>query len=355
MKKLLFNLLIYTACSILVISCKKDEDMLISSQGAKPSFTSSVSQLTLVQSDADKDAVTFTWTATDFGNSSIAYRYILQLDKKGNNFAKPAEFEISESVLSKKMTVAEFNEAVVSKLQVTPGATADVEARVKAVALKLGGGNSSEFVLSDVKTINAKTYEIKINYRSLWIPGAYQGWSPDKAMTIPSVKDDGKYAGYIYFSTASMFKFASKPNWDGPNYGDGGAGLLSASGGDLNLPQAGYHWLTADLNAMTWSAEKRSWGLLGSATPTSWDSDTDMIYDPATNTLKLTLNLTVGKIKFRLNDDWGFNYGDGDDSNAPDGVVDKGGKDIDVAVAGNYTVTLDFNDPVKFKYTLKKN
>jgi hypothetical protein len=48
------------------------------------------------------------------------------------------------------------------------------------------------------------------------------------------------------------------------------------------------------------------------------------------------LNLTVGAIKFRANDDWGLNLG-GLNFNA----LTNGGDNIPIAVAGSYTLTLD--------------
>jgi len=75
-----------------------------------------------------------------------------------------------------------------------------------------------------------------------------------------------------------------------------------------------------------------------------------MTYDPATNKWTITLALTVGKIKFRANAGWDINYGD----TGADMKLDAGGTDIDIPVAGTYTVTLDLVGPV-YKYKLLKN
>jgi len=75
-----------------------------------------------------------------------------------------------------------------------------------------------------------------------------------------------------------------------------------------------------------------------------------LIYDKATKTLKVTLALKVGKIKFRANDAWDLNYGDNDF----DGSLEEGGADIPVAVAGNYTITLNL-EVAGYAYEIKKN
>ena len=41
-------------------------------------------------------------------------------------------------------------------------------------------------------------------------------------------------------NASNQWKFATQPNWDGPNYGDGGAGKLDANGGNFSSP-AGYY------------------------------------------------------------------------------------------------------------------
>ena len=64
----------------------------------------------------------------------------------------------------------------------------------------------------------------------------------------------------------------------------------------------------------------------------------------------ITIDLTVGKMKFRANDGWDLNLGD---TNA-DGTLVLGGTDIDVTEAGNYTISLILN-PSGYTYTLKKN
>ncbi len=79
-------------------------------------------------------------------------------------------------------------------------------------------------------------------------------------------------------------------------------------------------------------------GLIGSATPGGWDTDTDMTQDP-TDTAIWTINidLTDGAAKFRANDDWTVNWGNID---FPSGIGEQDGSDIPV-FAGNYDITFN--------------
>lgn len=90
------------------------------------------------------------------------------------------------------------------------------------------------------------------------------------------------------------------------------------------------------------------WGIIGSATPTGWSSDTNMDYDLTTKTYSVTMDMIVGAYKFRLDDGWGTNYGS---SSATGGDLVLNGSDIPITVAGKYKVTADFNTKT---YTVKK-
>lgn len=82
-----------------------------------------------------------------------------------------------------------------------------------------------------------------------------------------------------------------------------------------------------------------NWGIIGSATPTGWDADTNLDYDLATKKYSITMPLTAGgEFKFRLDDGWADNFGD-DGNNL---TLDAGGANIPVAVTGTYKIVVDF-------------
>ena len=106
--------------------------------------------------------------------------------------------------------------------------------------------------------------------------------------------------------------------------------------------------MTANLNDLTIKYDKLSWGIIGDATPRGWGDDTDMMYNNGNRTWTITTPLIGGKeMKFRLNDDWGTNYGD----NGANGSIELNGDNIKIATNGNYRIVLDL---VNNTYTATK-
>lgn len=183
---------------------------------------------------------------------------------------------------------------------------------------------------------------------TLWIAGAYQGWNPGGAKdSLMNSATDQIVQGYADITDPNGFKFVSQKNWDGPNYGAGdAAGKISTTGGNINLPSAGYYHFKLNLANLTYTADKTIWGVIGGATAGGWDSDQNMVYSPALRQWVATIPLTAGEFKFRANDNWDLNYG------VTDGKVVAGGNNIPVANAGTYSVMLDLSSPLKYKYSL---
>lgn len=341
MKKFINRFLLLAVTSVALWSCEKDEVRAVLSDGTAPTLAASSTSLVLNSANATDTAAVFSWDASNFGFQA-AVKYILQIDKAGRDFAEPKEYIING--LEKKFTTAEFN-TMALLLGLPPANESELEVRIKADI-----GSGVEPVLSNVVKVKATPYLVIINYPSLYLPGAYQGWNPAEAPKVSSKTDNGVYEGYVYFGSASAFKFTSDPDWNHTNYGDGGAGKLSTSGGDLNIAAPGYYLMKANTKDLTWSATKTIWGVVGSATG-SWDVDKDMTYDEASKTWKATLDLVQGEIKFRANDGWDINLGD---DNA-DKNMEYGGSNIAIASAGNYDIIMDLSIPGNYTYTVKKN
>jgi len=188
-------------------------------------------------------------------------------------------------------------------------------------------------------------------YGLLYVPGDYQGWSPATASTLGSPKNDGAYEGYINFPAGGtfQFKFTTTPDWSNA-LGDGGNGTLSASGGNLTVPSAGYYKINASTTANTWSATKTTWGLIGSFAGSGWGTDTDMTFDAGSNTWSATITLAAGdEFKFRANHDWGLNYGD----TGADGSLEAGGDNIKGIAAGSHKITLYLNNSGYYTYKIQ--
>lgn len=208
---------------------------------------------------------------------------------------------------------------------------------------------------SDIKfttLANISTWNIPGDYAAASYPGsAYADWSPDKSpQVISTVAAPDKLEGYVYMSKATNeWKFATQSNWDGPNYGDGGAGKLDANGGNFKSP-AGYYKINADATAMSYTAVATVWGVIGSATPKSWDDETALTYNPTSRTWTGVVHFTAAEFKFRANHNWDFNYG----SSTKDAKLNGGGDNIPVTVESDYSISLDLSHPNAYTYTANR-
>ena len=305
--------------------------------------------LTLVVEDADNVAVTCSWNATTFGNLPV--NYALQIALAGTDFASPTVKTFGTAVTG-TMTVNDLNSAAINA-GIAPNATGDLEMRIIAYH----GANFANPIYSDVETLNVTTYLSTItwyipgNYVAASYPGtSFLDWDPANSPQIVSLATSPtKLEGYVYMANAvNEWKFASKPNWNGPNYGAGAtAGALDAAGGNFSST-AGYYKLNVDAMALTYTAVATAWGVIGSATPGAWDDETALTFDPVTSTWRGGVPCVAGEFKFRANHDWGFNYG----STAANATLDAGGSNIPVTVAADYYFILDLSHPNAYTYTV---
>jgi hypothetical protein len=342
MKSLFYKLIIAGVALTTLGACEKEGEQLVLQPGGTVALTSSATSLSLTSADAAKEAVTFSWTPAAYGFNAPA-AYTLQFDKAGNAFKTPVDVQAGNN-LKQAFTVADFN-TMLLKLGIAPGSAGQVDVRVKSDI----AGSTVASIVSDTKTVSGRPYLVVIQYPSIYVPGAYQGWAPDKAPALASVKDDKVYEGYVYFKTASEFKFTATPSWDS-DFGANSPGKLVAKGGNLSVTAPGYYLLKADLNALTWSATKTSWAIIGAATPKGWDAETPLTYDEATGTWQTTLDLKADAFKFRANNAWDLNYGD---TNG-DGLLESGGENITVPAAGKYLITLNLSVGGNYSYKLTK-
>lgn len=204
------------------------------------------------------------------------------------------------------------------------------------------------------------TFTTLVSVREWWIPGDYVSasypgsgftdWSPGNSPMVKSNEaNPNNVEGYVYMANATnSWKFASQPDWDGPNYGPASSpGELDDDPGadDFSLP-AGYYRLRVDagVDPMTYTAIAMVWGVTGDLT--GWGSDIHLGYDPELQIWKGAMHMPVGGWKFRANDDWDLNYG----ADAGSSELSEGGDNIATALEGDYAVTLDLSRPLDYTY-----
>lgn len=264
-------------------------------------------------------ATTFVWTDSD-NPSGTSVDYTVEAAIAGTDFATPITIgTTTEHFLD---VTAGLLDTTAKNLGLAPMTEGQMDVRIKTAS------GTSNF------------YTLKVTpYQPNWgIIGSATpaGWGASTPMTYNPMT--GKYSISLGL-TAGEIKFRLDDSWT-TNYGDDGNDLsLDANGANIPVA-AGNYTIVADFANHTYSITPipNAWGIIGDATPTGWGSDTLMDYNPATGKYSIIMRMNVGSFKFRLNHDWGTNYGD-DGNNL---TLDNGGSNIPIAAAGTYYITTDF-------------
>lgn len=362
MKNIFYKLLTPLTLAMALVACRKDATLTYLDVVDFPAgLTTSATNIELTKDNDDLSVVTFSWPAVEF-KIKAPVTYALQISTPADTigasaWTKAIEVAVGSDALSKSFQGNELNALVLDRLGLVQDSAHKLVARVVATL--------DRDVYSNAVPFTVKAYK-NTALNVLYVPGDYQSWNPATALTIREVAGRPKmYEGYINMPGAGQgFKYTSDPDWNHTNYGNVGTGGLTNDGlaGNLNVPEGGYIYLTADLNTNKWTATKTTWGIIGDATPTGWTADTPMTYDPVAKVWKVTANLSsAGSFKFRANGAWLLNFG-----------IDAVTKELmyadnpflgytpnllnlSVPETGNYTVTLDLHNPGQYTYELKKN
>lgn len=189
-------------------------------------------------------------------------------------------------------------------------------------------------------TFNDKTlaYTIEfVRFPSIGIIGDATpgGWDADTDMTD---NGDGTFSVLISL-TEGEAKFRANDewttNWGGDQFP---TGVATQDGPNIPVSPAGVYNVVFNPTTGDYDFQPgvQSIGIIGSATPGGWDTDTDL-NDNGDGTYSLLIELTTGEAKFRTNDDWATNWGGTD---FPSGVGELDGPNIPVD-SGFYNVTFN--------------
>ncbi|HMX39693.1 MAG TPA: SusF/SusE family outer membrane protein, partial [Saprospiraceae bacterium] len=193
-------------------------------------------------------------------------------------------------------------------------------------------------------TFNDKTlrYEYKfLKYPSIGLIGSATpgGWSTDTEMTN---KGDGTFEVTVDLVVGEAKFRANKDwatNWGGNTFPEG---IGTQNGPNIPISTAGKYKVTFNpatgAYKFTPDAGIQVVGIIGSATPTGWGSDTEMKNDGNGN-FSILIGLDNGEVKFRANKDWAINWGA---AAFPSGIGTQGGANIPVT-KGIYLVTFNAN------------
>ncbi len=351
MKRLFIIFTVFAGLAFMAACEKDDEKVTLDLNQSVTPVIDVLSPIVLVEENAT-DTIVISWSRADYGPLDIpsaTYRlHLLHADSIDVTLTATdgTSFEITVNALNNRLRNLGFSPDVATDFQFRVSSFVEVE-------------DNGTMLHSDALTVSITPFEpeepVEPEVALLYVPGAYQGWSPETAPNVYSPDDNGIYNGYVHFPadvTDLNFKFAAQPNWDGPNYGFAAEGTLDTDpgAGNLSVDSVGTYYMTVDTEGLTWSHEIRNFTLIG--TFNNWEADEPITWDNEAQVFTATIDFVEGdKFKWRANGAWDINLG----ANTPDdGTLVQGGADIEITEAGNYTVILDLYNVVP-TYELIKN
>lgn len=326
----------------LFASCEKDEVRIILDNEPTPPVILSMPESLILQRNNATDTLLFTAQTVDPGFAASA-NYFFEAAETGTGFANPLTIYAGAKIDSIQMRVSVLNTTLLKAFEADMVTSADFRIRATLV---VDGGTGAPGTGTD-KVFEYISATITANVNPYGLPRLdLIGSGMDQK--IESASGDGTYTGYVKLNSANAFTLLN-PDTDTEYGRAAAAGTLEVDGAGISIDDNGWHILTADINALTYKTEAYMIGLVGSATPSGWDTpDQKMDYNPKTGTWYITLDLIDGEIKFRKNDGWAWNLG-----GTPENLT-QGGDNI-VVTAGNYTITLTIVNDETGSCTIVKN
>jgi len=302
-------------------------------------------------------ALTLAWEDANYGTpTEVTYTVQVAANGVAGAWDNPVDVtSTSNNYVS--INVADLN-AATDEAGLLPFTQSGLDIRIKANVQ----GQAETF--SNVITYLVTPFSTELP--KLAVVGNHQGWNPtatDVPLLAAPAYGATNYEGYVWLdgnfkilapNAQGQFNWASQGG--GTEYGTGGPGVLVAGGGDIAAPAPGYYLIRVDTGAGTYTLTQTDWGVVGNATPGSWDNSTPMTYNQTTRKWSVVVPMVPQSApdngwKFRANNAWTINMGD-DVTNGTDGKLRYDGSNIGIATAGNYLVTLDLSNPRAYTYTI---
>ena len=345
------------AAAGMIAGCQKPEMIQIAApEDVKaPVLEEIQGPIEITPSNMALEKVTFAWSAADYG---VATQVNYSLEAA--TAAAPAKVVTITSGLtttSAELTYDVLNQILFNDLELADGVAEDVVFKVGA---KVG---EYEKIYSNAITVSCKVTAAEKVYPKLTVAGsyAYNNWTPGKGQFVFDFEGtDIQYSGVIDFGedvSALNFKFVGEA-WGNNEYSVPSGEAQAAEAAELPLVAGGgdniaaytthrFYSLTLDKSApkVIKNFSFNSLGVIGDATSTGWDADTDMQFNTEKQRFYVDVTLADGTIKFRANDAWDVNWG------GADGVLVANGDNIPVS-AGDYRIYVNLNDPANPTYEL---
>ena len=352
--KMLGQFGLIAAIVMVLFSCEKYDEFKI--QMAQPlALSNPKSEIILTQKEAANNAVNFTWTTGTNQGTEASISYVLQIDKKGNNFATPVSFNMGKGAYSKSITGAVLNDYLLNTWKVTPNAVTQLDVRVVATV-------SSDPETKDIAGFSLSVTPYQPVSKTLYVIGGASpnGWNAGTALAMTPQSDPTIFVYQGTLGTGDL-KFITTLGQFLPSYNKGADDshivyrtLDSQPDVKFTISPTAFYKVTVSLLDLTVSVVKMDLPtydklyMVGSAAPNGWDISkaTQLVQNTANPFIfSYTGVMQAGEFKFPVNrnTDWGQDmFMKTDDTHM---YLHKGGASDDnkwsIAKKGYYTITLN--------------
>lgn len=377
MKRIYQFILFAFAGSILFSSCEKADSLAQYADGTAPVLSASTLIVAPPPADSAKVVLTLNWTDPGHAQDKSLYKYYLEIDSSGRNFAKATIINITEN--KDKRTygfVAKDLNAILLSYGFAFNVAYDIDVRLVS-----SYGNNNDQKKSNIVKIKATPYKIppKVQLPStgrLFIVGAATegGWEnpvPEPAQEFKRI-DETTFGGIFLINGGEEYLLLPvNGSWDSkyaiadnlaPGADAGGSFFFSTGpGNNFKAPAtSGFYKITVDFQTGKYKVESftQQHGLpsdlfiVGGATPGGWNNPVPVPSQQLSrrNSVEwdVTLNFSSGQAYLLLptNGQWGRKFG-ADDPLAPNaglgGKIKPEGSDIPApATSGTYKFAIDF-------------
>ena len=299
MKDLMNKFLILLGFVAVFSSCE-EEDLVVINEDFTTTVVLSDNNIVLEEANEDLTALTVTWEEPVFGYDAAAeYNILFALGANVEtvNAGRPM---VEAGLMKKDFTTGELNRILLN-LEAEPDTEVALDVNVDIVLSK------QVSKLSDPVSLVATAYSGVLDLTTPWgVVGSAtpNGWGDGPDTPFYKTDESGVYVAYVTM-TDGEWKIRRDNDW-AVNYGSNdNDGNLQQDGGNIPVT-AGMYKILFDENALTYSIEPFTWGLVGSATPGGWGDpgpDTPLEYDACSDTWKAIIDMIDGEWKIRQNNE----------------------------------------------------
>lgn len=256
-----FNKFLIAALGFITLfaACNKADDLPVYNNGMAVTLTSSVTTIAAAPADSNNVAIVFNWTNPNYAQDSSLYKFVVEIDSAGRNFAKSVKKTFT-GTWSGSFLAKEINNIALG-FGFAFNTPYDMEARVVS-----SYGNNNERYFSNVIKLKVTPYKVPPKVPvppALWLVGSINGWNNSGTLENKykfSKIDETTYAGIFNFDNGGNYKLVQElGNWSTQFHMIAGGTALSgefeqkdADPGFINPTPAGWYRVTVDFQQGTY-------------------------------------------------------------------------------------------------------